>query len=102
MPKTKAYRLLERIEAEYPDFCDPETEQCFIEMYNETHDALLALDGVRTVADEGLLAYARAVLMQRGLDESRLPWEISSSYNLRLAEHLERLARSQPPAPALP
>lgn len=85
--------LLSMLENASYDFTDPETEQHFIRLFIEAHDALLNLDSLRSVADEGSIAYARAVLTQLGIDESKLPWELGVSYNLRLAEQLERNSR---------
>lgn len=78
------------VQHENPDFTDPQTERQYAVYYQQAHDALLDPETVRTIKQENLLAYLRALLIQRGVEESLLPWELSVSYNLRLAECLEK------------
>lgn len=89
MPRPTA-QLIQRVLAERPDFCDPETELEYVAEYTAAHDQSISLEGTRTVEEEYELAYCRALLAQHGIEESRLCWELSVSYNLRLSEYLDR------------
>lgn len=73
---------------------DEDKERALVRMYNAAHDSLLEYAPSRTPEHEQWLALYHARLSQLGVDESRMPWELSVSFNLRLAEGMEQWRRT--------